>query len=114
MAGAATADRGDPVSEIEKASREAVEASRQGDQFALMLAAVQAAQQTKPAPCQHQRQASARPFDARKAVAYTVCGCAAAACLSMFFMAFAFGAVGLTVCVVVLRSVWADFTNRKG
>ncbi|MBO8196655.1 hypothetical protein ITI46_34255 [Streptomyces oryzae] len=57
------------MSDIEKASRETVEAARQGEQFALMLAAVQAtAQQTQPAPCRHHQQAPARPFDARKAV----------------------------------------------
>ncbi|MGW7518722.1 hypothetical protein ACWGJ2_24355 [Streptomyces sp. NPDC054796] len=35
-----------------------------------------------------------------------------AVALSVSMVAFAIGAVSLTVCVVVLRSVWADFTKE--
>lgn len=93
------------MSDIEKASREAVEAARQGEQFALVLAAVKAAQQAQPAPCQHQ-QAPGRPFEARRVVTYTVCGCAVAAVASLFFMAFAIGAISVALSALVLWRVW--------
>ena len=98
------------MSNIEKASRDAVEAARQGDQFAVMLAAIQAAQQTQPAVCQHHHQhaPAARSFEARKVVTYTACGCAAAAFASLFFMAFAIGATALAASVLVLWRLWVS------
>lgn len=101
------------MSDIEKASAEAVEAARQGDQFAMMLAAIQAAKESQPAPCQH-HQAPAVGGSAGKWVAIGIGGSFLAVSLAVSMVAFAIGTVALTVCVVVLRSVWADFAaNRK-
>ncbi|MFE9391208.1 hypothetical protein [Streptomyces sp. NPDC006784] len=99
------------MSDIEKASAEAVEAARQSDQLALMLAAVQAAKESQPAPCQHQQ--VQQQGAAGKWVAIGIGGSFLAVALAVSMVAFAIGAVALTVCVVVLRSVWSDFTSRK-
>ncbi|MFE9385841.1 hypothetical protein ACFYMO_21860 [Streptomyces sp. NPDC007025] len=101
------------MSDIEKASAEAVEAARQSDQLALMLAAVQAAKESQPAPCRH-HQAPAGQGAAGKWVAIGIGGSFLAVSLAVSMVAFAIGAVALTVCLVVLRSVWTDFTHRKG
>ncbi|MGP3977235.1 hypothetical protein ACTWQF_25130 [Streptomyces sp. 8N114] len=100
------------MSDIEKASQDAVEAARQGEQFAVVLAAIQAAQQATPAPCQH-HQAPAPQGAAGKWVAIVTAGAFLAVSLAVSMVAFAIGAVALTVCVVVLRSVFSDFTQSR-
>ncbi|MEW2220019.1 hypothetical protein AB0939_12045 [Streptomyces sp. NPDC006990] len=100
------------MSDIEKASAEAVEAARQSDQLALMLAAVQTAKESQPAPCQHHQ--AQQQGAAGKWVAIGIGGSFLAVSLAVSMVAFAIGAVALTVCLVVLRSVWTDFADRKG
>lgn len=97
------------MSDIEKASRDAVEAARQGEQFAALLAAVQAAQQDRPATCQHP---TPHQGAARKWVAIGIAGTFLAVGLAVSMVAFAIGAVALTVCVIVLRSVWRDYQTK--
>ncbi|MFG3254948.1 NfeD family protein [Streptomyces sp. NPDC048172] len=102
------------MSNIERASQDAVEAARQGEQFAMMLAAVQAAQQPQATPCQHHQAPARPPFDARKAVTYTACACVGTAFLTLFFLAFAIGAFAVGVAALVLWSVWKGVQPRKG
>ncbi|MDJ1138572.1 hypothetical protein [Streptomyces iconiensis] len=98
------------MSDIEKASKDAVEAARQGEQFAALLAAVQAAQQTQPAPCQHPP--PPQQGTAGKWVAIGIAGTFLAVGLAVSMVAFAIGAVALTTCVVVLRSVWREHQTK--
>ncbi|MGW8379211.1 hypothetical protein [Streptomyces sp. ODS28] len=99
------------MSEIERASREAVDAARQGDQFALVLAAIQAAQQPQTAP---PRQPPPAPRGAAgKWVALGVAGTFLAMALAVSMVAFAIGAVSLTVCLLVLRSVFTQISKEK-
>ncbi|MDJ1138542.1 hypothetical protein [Streptomyces iconiensis] len=98
------------MSDIEKASKDAVEAARQGEQFAMLLAAVQAAQQTQPAPCQHPPPPQQGAVG--KWVAIGIAGTFLAVGLAVSMVAFAVGAVALTTCVVVLRTVFTDFTRE--
>ncbi|MCT2589493.1 hypothetical protein LHJ74_06055 [Streptomyces sp. N2-109] len=107
------------MSNIEKASRDAVEAARQGEQFAVVLAAVQAAQQAQSAPCQHHQatQPASAPAvsgsAAGKWLAIGIGGSFLALALAISFIAVAIGAIALTVCVVILRSIWTDFRKDQ-
>jgi hypothetical protein len=101
------------VSDIEKASADATEAARQSEQYALILAAVQAAQQ--PAVCQHQQPVPAPVKASGGAVKWLAVGMGGSALIlsvAVSAVAVAVSAVALTVCLLVLRSVWQDM--RKG
>lgn len=107
------------MSDVEKAARDAVEAAQQSEQFALLLAAVQAAQAQQQTPCQHhQAPAPVRQGSAGKWVAAGVGGSVFLLAVAVSAVAVAISAVALTVCLLVLRSVWqeirADREERRG
>lgn len=88
------------MTELSKASQDAVDAARQGEQFAMMLAAVQAAQivqqlqQPAPVPAVQPPASSG----AGKWVAVAVGG-------SVFMVAFAFAAVALALAALSVALV---------
>jgi hypothetical protein len=101
------------VSDIEKAAKDAVEAARQGEQFAVMLAAIQAAQAQQQAPaCHHQQPAPRQAGSVGKWIGLGVGGSALLLTVAVSAVAVAISAVALTICVLVLRSVYRDF--QKG
>lgn len=103
------------MSEIQKASAEAVEAARQGEQFAVILAAVQAAQaQQQPACTHHQAPAPARPSNAGKWVAAGVGASVFLVAFALSAVAVAISAVSLTVCLLILRGVVQDMRRGRG
>lgn len=96
--------------DLERATRDAVEAARQGEQFAVMLAAIQAAQVQQP--CQHHPVPAPRPSNTGKWVAAGVGGSVLLMTVAVSAVAFAISAVSLTVCLLVLRSVWQDMRRK--
>ncbi|GAA2386952.1 hypothetical protein GCM10010420_07300 [Streptomyces glaucosporus] len=100
------------MSEIEKAAQDAVEAARQSDQYALVLAAMQAAQAQQT--CRHQAPAPVRQSgSAGKWVAAGVGGSVFLLAVAVSAVAVAVSAVALTVCLLVLRSVWQDIQRER-
>ncbi|MCG3041143.1 hypothetical protein L7D48_11325 [Streptomyces sp. S1A] len=100
--------------EIEKAAADAVQAAQQSEQYALLLAAVQAAQARQQAPCQHAHPVPApRPSSAGKWVAAGVGGSVFLLAVAVSAVAVAVSAVALTVCLLVLRSVWQDIRAER-
>lgn len=102
---------------LEQAAAEALAASQQSDQFALVLAAVQAAQivqqQSQQLPvCQHQHGPQSSPA-VGKWVAVGVAGSVAAISLALSAIAVAVGAVAVTCCLLVLRSMWRDMQQGR-
>lgn len=69
-------------------------------------------QAPQPPACTHPHYPAASNNGAGKWLAIGIGGSFLAVALSVSMVAFAIGAVALTICVVILRSVWADF--RKG
>ncbi|MGW2896826.1 hypothetical protein ACWDAO_19970 [Streptomyces sp. NPDC001212] len=100
------------MSNLEKASRDAVEAADNSEmvrQIAAILAAQQllAQQQTPPTP-------AARPeFSATKWLVIGGVVVSVGLAASLFAVAIAIGAVCATACLLILRGLWADF-QRKG
>ncbi|MEU3099386.1 hypothetical protein ABZ690_32875 [Streptomyces sp. NPDC006967] len=97
---------------LERAAAEAVAASRQSDQYALVLAAVQAAQLMQQQPqqlpaCQHHHGPRQSPA-VGKWVAVGVAGSVGAISLALSAIAVAVGAVAVTCCLLVLRSMWRE------
>lgn len=100
--------------EIEKAAAEAVEAARQSDQLALVLAAVQASQAQQQTLCQHHlAPAPARTGSAAKWVAAGVGGSMFLISVAVSAVAVAVFAVALTVCLLVLRGVWQQVREDR-
>lgn len=99
------------MSDIESASREAVESAQQGEQFAMMLAAIQAAKQ--PA-CNHQAPAPVAKSSggAAKWVGIGVAAVFLAVAISISLVSVAIAAVCLTVCVLILRDVWTSMRKE--
>ncbi|MFF3338005.1 hypothetical protein [Streptomyces flavidovirens] len=100
------------MSDLNKASAEALEAARQSDQFAVMLAAIQAVQ--KQPACQHQAPVPQSSGSAAKWVGIGAGASVFMIALAVSAVAVAISAVALTVCVLVLRSVWQDIQKGKG
>ncbi|MET9583640.1 hypothetical protein ABZY10_11070 [Streptomyces sp. NPDC006539] len=102
------------MSDLSKASQEAIDAARQSDQYAVILAAVTAAQQTQQhAPtCHHPQPAARTSGGAAKWLAIGMGGSALLLAVAVSAIAVAISAVALTICVLILRSVWQDI--RKG
>ncbi|MFP8882605.1 hypothetical protein [Streptomyces mangrovi] len=101
------------MSDVEKAAQDAVQAAQQSEQYALLLAAVQAAQ-AQQAPCQHAHPVpAARPSSAGKWVAAGVGGSVFLLAVAVSAVAVAVSAVALTVCLLVLRSVWQDIRRER-
>ena len=100
------------MSDIEQAARDAVEAADNSQQLAMVMAILQAQQVTQqlevrnagPAPQQQ---------NTGKWIALGVAAPFLAVTLAISVMAFALSAVALTICVLVLRGLWADFQKGK-
>ncbi|MFF7200502.1 hypothetical protein [Streptomyces sp. NPDC008141] len=99
------------MSDIEKAARDAVDAADNAETLRTIAAMLQAQQLTQQQPCQHQAPAPRSP-NTGKWVALGVGAPFLAVTLAISVMAFAISAVALTICVLVLRSLWTDY--RKG
>jgi hypothetical protein len=107
--------------EVQQATAQAVQAARQSEQYALVLAAVQAVQaQQSPvfqpnapqqsAPmCQHNHP---QPAPVGKWLAIGAAGTALGIAVALSALAVAASAVALTICLLVLRAMWQD-TQRK-
>ncbi|WP_406306290.1 hypothetical protein OHA61_34255 [Streptomyces sp. NBC_00885] len=100
------------MSDIEKAARDAVEAAHNSEQLALIAAVLQAQQLTQHQGCQHPPAPVQQP-NTGKWIAVGVAAPFLAVTLAISVMAFAISAVALTICVLVLRSVWADMQKGK-
>lgn len=97
--------------ELSKASQEAIDAARQGERYAEILAVVAAVQavQQQPAPPAPVVRTSG---GAAKWIGIGVGGSVFLLTVAVSAMAVAISAVALTICVLILRSVWRDI--RKG
>lgn len=102
------------MSDISKASQDAIDAARQSEQYAVILAAVTAAQQAQQqAPaCQHPQPVARSSGGAAKWLAIGVGGSALMLAVAVSAIAVALSAVALTVCLLVLRSVWQDVRRK--
>lgn len=104
------------MSNLEKAARDAVEAA-DNTEMVRQIAAILAAQQLLQGQPQQQAPAPAvrRPMGAY--VALGIGGAVAVTFLAMaaalLAVAVAVGAVAATVCLLVLRSMWADIQKGK-
>ncbi|MCI0385428.1 hypothetical protein [Streptomyces sp. CNQ085] len=95
--------------EIEQAAADAVQAAQQSEQYALLLAAAQAQQQT---PCHHPVPAP-QSSNVGKWVAAGVGGSVFLLAVAVSAVAVAVSAVALTVCLLVLRSVWQQIREDQ-
>jgi len=102
------------MSDLSKASQDAVEAARQSEQYAVILAAVTAAQQVQqqsPA-CQHAHPAPRSSGGAAKWLAIGAGGSALLLAVAVSAIAVAISAVALTACLLILRSIWTDIRKK--
>ncbi|WP_406507625.1 hypothetical protein [Streptomyces sp. NBC_00212] len=112
------------MNDLEKAARDAVEAADNTEQLALIAAVLKVQQLT-----QHQAAPVAqRPLQAYPVGTYVTFGCLGLVALvvvafvlvailiglSIALVVLAVGLVALTICVLVLRSMWADYQQSKG
>jgi hypothetical protein len=100
------------MTDLNKASAEAVEAARQGEQFAMMLAAITAAQQAQVVNSSPPAPVTGTDGQTGKWIGIAVGGSIFLVAFALSAIAVAISAVCLTICVVVLRQVWQDI--RKG
>lgn len=101
------------MSDLEKAARDAVEAADNTEltrQIAAILAAQQLLNQQQPASV---GQSPARTFDAKKWLVIGGVVVSAGLVASLFAVAIAIGATCATVCLVILRGLWADFQKDR-
>lgn len=99
------------VSDLEKAARDAVDAAANTEQLELMAAVLKAQQLTQPqapAPAPAPRASGG----AAKWIGIGIGGSVFLLAVAVSAVAVAISAVALTVCLLVLRSVWQDI--RKG
>lgn len=104
----------DPLAQAEAAVKEA-----QTDTVAVQLAlaavelakAATAQQAQQPAGCQHQHPA-AKQFDTKKWLVIGGIACVCSLAFALASIAIAIGACCATVCLLVVRSLWADFQKR--
>ncbi|MEU7384033.1 hypothetical protein AB0A91_29410, partial [Streptomyces sp. NPDC042207] len=106
---------GRPMSNLEKASQDAVEAADNTEQLKLIAAVLQAQQllniQQQAAPaCQHHHKAG------RSASEWLAIGCAVCVGgvgLAFASIAIAIGATCATVCLLILRRIWQDMQKGR-
>jgi len=67
---------------------------------------------SQPPACTHPHYPQPASHGAGKWLAIGIGGSFLAVALSVSMVAFAIGAVALTICVVILRSVWNDFAHK--
>ena len=99
------------MTDISKAAKDAVEAAANSEQLALIAAVLKAQQLTQHQGCQHPPAPVQQP-NTGKWIAVGVAAPFLAVTLAISVMAFAISAVALTICVLVLRGLWADY--QKG
>lgn len=100
------------MSDVEKAAQDAVAAAQQSEQFAVMLAAIQAAQLTQQQTCQHPP-APVQQGGNGKWIALGIAAPFLLITLAISVMAAAISAVALTICVLVLRGLWVDMQKGR-
>jgi hypothetical protein len=96
-----------------RAEAAAVDAARQSDHYAIVLAAVQAAQIVQQQPqhvCQHHAPQSST--NTGKWIAIGLAGSVGAISLALSAIAVAVGAVAVTCCLIVLRSMWRHYLRN--
>jgi hypothetical protein len=98
------------MTDVQKASQDAIDAARQGEQFALILAAMTAAQTAQQHPaCQHPAPVAQHSSgQAAKWIGIAVGGSVFLLAVAISAVAVAISAVALTVCLLVLRNMWQD------
>lgn len=101
------------MTDIQKASRDAVEAARQGEQFALMLAAITAAQQVQPVQQPAPLPAPQQPSQAGKWIGIGVGGSVLLLTVAISAVAVAVAAVSITICSLVLYRIYLDMFRDK-
>ncbi|MDJ0345964.1 hypothetical protein QMK19_30525 [Streptomyces sp. H10-C2] len=102
------------MTDINKASEEAVNAARQAEQFALMLAAIQAAQAVQQQPVPPPEPVQQSSGGAAKWIGIGVGGSVFLLTVAISAVAVAISAVALTACLIVLRSMWREYRGDKG
>jgi hypothetical protein len=102
--------------ELHQASAAALDAHREAERLAVILAAVQAAQQTTPAPHSGCSCTPARPRRSGGELAVMAAGaCACVGVATAALLAVALAAVSLGIGAVVLYLLWRQIsTDRKG
>ena len=101
------------MSDIEQAARDAVEAADNSQQLAMVMAILQAQQVTQQLEVRNAGPAPQQQQSTGKWIALGVAAPFLAVTLAISVMAFAISAVALTICVLVLRGLWADFQKGK-
>jgi hypothetical protein len=103
------------MTDIEKASREAVEAARQGEQFAMILAAVQAAQiiQAQQQPAPPSAPIPQQSSQAGKWVAITVGGSVLLLTVAISAVAVAIAAVAVSGSLLIVYRIYRDVFGAK-
>lgn len=101
------------MTDLQKASRDAVEAARQGEQFAMILAAITAAQQVQPvqqpAPLPVPQQSS----QAAKWLAIGVGGSALLLTVAISAVAVAIASVSIAISSLILWRIYKDMFGAK-
>lgn len=101
------------MSDLNKASQDAVDAAANSQQLALIAALLQAQQLAQPPVCQHPPAAPRQPSNTSKWVAAGIGGSVLLITVAVSAVAVAISAVALTICLLVLRSVWRDVTKGR-
>ncbi|MGW0632434.1 hypothetical protein [Streptomyces sp. NPDC002758] len=103
--------------DLERASREAIDAARNSDQLQLILAVLQAQQITQamqqPTCQHHQAPAPQQSANVGKWLAIAAGGSLFLLAFAVSMVAFAIGAVSVAVVALVLRGIWADIQRDK-
>ncbi|MDX3235671.1 hypothetical protein [Actinacidiphila glaucinigra] len=103
------------MSDLSKASQDAVDAARQGERYAEILAVIAAVQATQQqVACHHQAPAPRQSGQAAKWVGIGVGASIFLLAVALSAVAVAISAVALTICVLVLRGIWQDVQKKGG
>lgn len=100
------------MSDLEKATRDAVDAAANTEQLALIAAVLKVQQLTQYQPAPPPAPVVRTSGGAAKWIGIGVGGSVFLLTVAISAMAVAISAVALTICVLILRSVWRDI--RKG
>lgn len=105
------------MSDLEKAARDAVDAQANTEQVALILAVLQAQQLTQggTSPVHPSPPPAPAPRSSGGAAKWLAIGAGGSALLlavAVSAVAVAISAVALTVCLLVLRSIWQDVRKK--
>lgn len=101
------------MNDLQKATSEAVEAARQGEQYALILAAIQAAQAAAPVQQPVPLPAPRQPSQAGKWIAAGVGGSVLLLTVAISAVAVAVAAVSVAICSLVVWRIYRDMFGDK-